>query len=80
MWRNEAALAAWRGAARTDKRSAPRTYNDVAIMNVALLSAVFWLALRAAQGLLVSVLGVFKMELPVAHATCKALSISTMCK
>jgi hypothetical protein len=49
-------------------------------MDMALLSAVIWLALRAAQGLLVSVLGLLKMELPVAHAACKALSISTMCK
>jgi IS5 family transposase len=69
LWVSEEALSGWHEDARTGKRGAPRTYSDTAILSMAWLSAVYRLALRATQGLLVSVLKLLRVELPVPDYT-----------
>src|SRR5215210_6097419 len=69
LWVSAEALAAWRDDSRTGKRGAPRTYSDVAILCMAMLSAVYRLALRATQGLLNAVLRLLKVELSVPDYT-----------
>jgi hypothetical protein len=69
LWVSEDALSGWHAAARTGKPGAPRTYSDMAIMCMGMLSAVYQWALRATQGLLASVLRLLKVALPVPHST-----------
>jgi hypothetical protein len=69
MWVSEEALIAWHADTRRGKRGAPRTYSDLAITCMAMLSAVYRLTLRATQGLLSSVLSLLKVELPVPDYT-----------
>lgn len=69
MWVSEEVLIAWHADTRRGKRGAPRTYSDLAITCMAMLSAVYRLTLRAIQGLLSSVLSLLKVELPVPDYT-----------
>ncbi len=65
LWVSEEALRAWYDDVHTGRRGAPRTYSDMAIMCMAWLSAVYRLALRATQGLLISMLRLLRVELAV---------------
>ncbi len=69
LWVSEEALIAWHTDAQCGKRGAPRTYSDLAITCMAMLSAVYRLTLRATQGVLSSVLSLLKVELPVPDYT-----------
>ncbi len=69
MWVSEEVLIAWHTDARRGKRGAPRTYSDLAITCMAMLSAVYRLTLRATQGLLCSVIKLLKVKLPVPDYT-----------
>lgn len=65
LWVSAEALVAWHADARRGKRGAPRAYSDIAIMCMAMLSAVYRLTLRATQGLLISMMALLKVKLPV---------------
>jgi IS5 family transposase len=69
LWVSEEMLRAWHDDGRNGWRGAPRTYSDVAITCMAMLGAVYRLALRATQGLLASVLKLLQVELPVPDYT-----------
>lgn len=53
---DEQALAAWRNEEPSGRRARPRIYTHTAIECALVVRAVFQLSLRAAQGLLASVL------------------------
>jgi len=56
LWVDEQALAAWRNEEPSGRRARPRIYTHTAIECALVVRAVFQLSLRAAQGLLASVL------------------------
>jgi hypothetical protein len=56
LWVSQEILGGWQEATRTSKPGAPRTYSDAAVTCMAMVSAVYRLALRTRQGLLSSVL------------------------
>src|SRR5215208_5283273 len=69
VWVSEEALTAWHNDTYTGRRGAPRTYSDTAILCMAWLSAVYKLALRGTQGLLVSVMQLLKTKVPIPDYT-----------
>ncbi|RTK98490.1 MAG: hypothetical protein EKK65_10915 [Lysobacterales bacterium] len=56
LWIDEAALAGWSEAQRTGWRGASCTYSEAAIQCVLTVRALYRLPLRAAEGLLCSIL------------------------
>lgn len=70
LWCDEAAVAGWVERGRTGRRGHPRVYSDAAITCMLTLRAVYRLPLRAAVGLVCSVLALLGYAaLPVAHPT-----------
>ena len=68
LWCDEAAVAGWVERGRAGRRGRPRTYSDAAITCMLTLQEVFHLPLRAAVGLVRSLLALLgRGELPVAH-------------
>jgi hypothetical protein len=69
IWFTEAAIAAWRAAPRASRGGQPR-YSPLAIQTALTLRAVFRLALRQAEGLIGSIIGLLGLDLPVPdHST-----------
>ena len=66
LWCDEAALAGWVAAGRTGRRGRPRTYSELAITCMLTLQAVYHLPLRAAEGLVQSLMPLLGLTLPVA--------------
>jgi len=69
LWVSEEVLHTWHADAGSGQRGAPRTYSDLAITCMAMLSAVYRLTLRATQGLLRSVMSLLQVDLPVPDYT-----------
>ena len=69
MWIDEHTLAGWQESQCTGRRGASRTYSEAAIQCVLTLRALYRLALRAAEGLLRSILSLMGSDLPVADHT-----------
>lgn len=67
LWFDEAALTGWFNTQHHGGRGAACTYSDVAIETALLCKAVYSLPLRAAQGLLESVVALLGVDLPVPH-------------
>jgi hypothetical protein len=68
LWCDEAAVAGWVTRERTGRRGRSRRYTDLAITCMLTLRAVYHLPLRAAVGLVRSLLALLgHAELPVAH-------------
>ena len=65
VWVSEEALKGWTTPEPSDKRGHPQTYSDVAIECMAMLQAVYRLALRQTQGLVQSVFELMKIVLSV---------------
>ncbi len=65
LWFDEEAIATWHHQERTGKRGAPKTYSDTAIVCALTLAAVYHLPLRAAQGMLGSIVSMLRLALPV---------------
>ena len=59
----------WRESERTGHRGAPRTYTDTLILCMATLEEVYHLPLRATEGLMRSVVKLFRVELSVPDYT-----------
>ena len=73
LWVEANTLAQWRSQARTGQPGRPLVYSDVAIACALTLASVYRLPLRAAQGLLASVLSLVAPDLPIPH-------YSTLCR
>jgi hypothetical protein len=73
LWVEASTLAQWRNQARTGQPGRPPVYSDVAIACALTLASVYRLPLRAAQGLLASVLSLVAPDLPIPH-------YSTLCR
>lgn len=68
LWCDEAAVAGWGARGPTGRRGRPRTYSDLAITCMLTLQEVYHLPLRAAVGLVQSLLALLGHgALPVAH-------------
>lgn len=75
LWCDEAALEGWVERGRTGRRGRPRTYSDLAITCMLTLKEVYHLPLRAAEGLVQSLVQLLGQSatlpvlpvLPVAH-------------
>jgi hypothetical protein len=65
VWFDEDAIAAWRNTEPAGGPGAPRTYSDLAIECALVFKSVYHLSLRAAQGLLSSVMELLRLSLPV---------------
>ena len=65
MWFDEHAVAAGRNTEPAAGPGAPRLYADLAIEGALVFKAVYHLSLRAAQGLLSSVMELMKLSLPI---------------
>jgi len=65
LWFDEEAIAAWQSQERTGQRGAPETYSDTAIICGLTLAALYHLPLRAAQGMLLSLVQMLRLSLPV---------------
>jgi len=52
LWFDVRAVAAWRDAARSSGASRPKVYADAATECALILKSVFYLSLRATQGIL----------------------------
>jgi hypothetical protein len=65
VWFDERAVAAWRHTAPATGPGAPRRYADLAIECALVLKSVYHLSLRAAQGLLSSVVELMQLALPI---------------
>ena len=68
LWITDEAIAAW-AATRRATPSGQATYSDSAIQTCLMLSAAFKLALRQAEGLMLSVVELLGCELSVPHHT-----------
>ena len=66
LWCDETALAGWVARGRTGRRGRPRTYSDLAITCMLTLKEVYHLPLRAAEGLVQSLMQLLGLTLPVA--------------
>ncbi len=68
LWCDEAALADWVERGRTGRRGRPRTYSDLAITCMLTLQTVYYLPLRAVEGLVHSLVHLMGLgdRLPVA--------------
>lgn len=73
LWVEASTLANWQSQTRTGARGRPPVYSEVAIACALTLANVYRLPLRAAQGLLASVLCLLAPDLPVPH-------YSTLCR
>ena len=69
LWIDENTLAGWQESQRTGRRGASRTYSEAAIQCVLTLRALYRLPLRAAEGLLRSILQLMGTDLPVPDHT-----------
>jgi Transposase DDE domain len=69
LWVSEEAVTTWHVGARPGWRGAPHIYSDTAMVCMAWLSAVYKLALRATQGLVVSGMPLLKTKVPVPDYT-----------
>ena len=67
MWVSEEALKEWTKPEPSEKRGHPETYSDVAIECMAMLQAVYRLALRQTHGLVQSVFEMMRIVLRVPH-------------
>jgi hypothetical protein len=65
VWFDDQAIAAWRNSEPAVGPGAPRTYSDLAIECALVFKAVYHLSLRAAQGLLSSVVELMRLPLPI---------------
>jgi Transposase DDE domain len=65
VWFDENAIVAWRNMDPRHGPGAPRIYSDLAIECSLVLKSVYHLSLRAAQGLVASVIDMLKLTLPV---------------
>jgi hypothetical protein len=65
VWFDEHAITAWRNTEPAAGPGAPRCYADLAIECALVFKAVYHLSLRAAQGLLSSVMELMKLTLPI---------------
>jgi len=65
VWFDEQAIAAWRNTEPAAGPGAPRVYADLAIECALVFKAVYHLSLRAAQGLLSSVVELMQLALPI---------------
>jgi hypothetical protein len=65
VWFDEQAIIAWRNTAPATGPGAPRVYADLAIECALVFKAVYHLSLRAAQGLLSSVVELMQLRLPI---------------
>jgi len=65
VWFDEEAIAAWRNTEPAGGPGAPRTYSDLALECALVFKSVYHLSLRAAQGLLSSVMELLRLSLPV---------------
>jgi IS5 family transposase len=73
LWIEASTLANWQSQVRTGRPGRPPVYSDVAIACALTLASVYRLPLRAAQGLLASLLCLLAPDLPVPH-------YSTLCR
>jgi hypothetical protein len=73
LWIEASTLANWQSQVRTGQPGRPPVYSDVAIACALTLASVYRLPLRAAQGLLASLLCLLAPDLPVPH-------YSTLCR
>ncbi len=69
LWLSDDIIAQWRETKRTGKRGAPRAYTDTAILCMATLEEVYHLPLRATEGLMLSVVKLFDVDLAVPDYT-----------
>ena len=69
LWFYEQIVKAWRDVEKIDERDYPRTYSDVAILCALSLKVIFQLPLRAAEGLLGSLVELMKLPLKVPNYT-----------
>lgn len=65
VWFDEQMIIAWRNTELRHGPGAPRIYSDLAIDYALVFKAVYHLSLRAAQGLLSSVMELMKLTLPI---------------
>jgi len=65
FWVDEAAVGGWQSGEKSGRRGASRTYTQSAILCALTLQAVYHLPLRATVGLLGSLFGVMRLQLPV---------------
>jgi hypothetical protein len=65
VWFDEQAIAAWRNTAPAAGPGAPRVYTDLAIECALVFKSVYHLSLRAAQGLLSSVVELMQLTVPI---------------
>ena len=65
FWIDEAALTTWRNTQASHCPGAPKIYSDTAIQCAVVVKSVYCLSLRAAQGLVSSVMSLMRLALPV---------------
>jgi hypothetical protein len=65
LWFDEDAVSAWRNTSPSSGPGAPKTHPDTAIQSAVVLKAIFHISLRAAQGLLDSLMQLLSLGLPV---------------
>jgi IS5 family transposase len=84
LWVSDEMLTLWHNQQKTGKRGRSDTYSDIAISCMATLKEVFHLPLRAAQGLLTSILELLKVEVTAPDYStlsrrCGRLTVSLPC-
>lgn len=81
LWISDEMLTLWRNQQKTGKPGRSNTYSDLAITCMATLREVYHLSLRAAEGLLLSVIGLLKVDLTAPDYTtlsrrCRTLAVA----
>jgi hypothetical protein len=69
FWFDQQAIDSWLNHAKSGRRGKPRTYGDACILCMLVLKNVYHLPQRATYGLVCSLLGLMKLDLPVPHPT-----------
>ena len=69
LWLTDEVIDSWQAAPPTGKRGRPRTYSDLAVQCMLVLRLFYRLPLRAAQGLMASLLLLLDCPLPVPDYT-----------